>query len=55
LTHTWQTHDVYNVFFCQKLDALEKEEELREKAGYYDSDDSEEDEEMQELRKTASQ
>jgi len=37
----------------EKLDALEKEEELRENAGYYNSDSSEEDEEMKETRKTA--
>jgi nucleolar GTP-binding protein len=32
---------------------LEQEEELREKAGYYDSDESEEDDEMKKVRKTA--
>ena len=40
-------------FLFQKLDELEKEEELRERAGYYDNEDSEEDEEMKEIRKTA--
>lgn len=38
----------------QKLEALEREEELREKAGFYDNDDSDDDdEELQEIRKTA--
>lgn len=53
----WEGHNVADFIdpdIMKKLDALEKEEELREKAGYYDNDDSEEDEEMQELRKTAS-
>ncbi len=36
----------------QKLEELEKEEELREKAGFYDSDESS-DEEMKEIRKVA--
>ena len=44
-----------NISLCwlQKLAELEKEEEMREKAGYYDSDESEEDEEMQGIRKLA--
>ena len=47
----WPTYIYYvNV---QKLDELEKEEELREKAGVYDSDSSEEDEETLEIRKVA--
>ncbi len=37
---------------AQKLEALEKEEELREAAGLYDSD-SDDDPEMDEIRKTA--
>ena len=37
----------------QKLNELEAEEELREKAGEYDSDMSEEDEEMTEIRSMA--
>ena len=37
----------------QKLEELEREEEMREKAGLYDEDESEEDEEMKELRSTA--
>ena len=43
----------FGSFIFQKLDELEKEEELRERAGYYDNEDSEEDEEMKEIRKTA--
>lgn len=34
---------------------LEKEEELKEKAGEYDSDEESEDEEMQEIRMLAKQ
>lgn len=37
----------------QKLEELEKEEELREKAGLYEDDESEEDDEMKEIRQTA--
>lgn len=39
----------------QKLEDLEKEEELKERAGEYDSDDESEDEEMQEIRVLAKQ
>lgn len=39
----------------QKLEELEKEEELKERAGEYDSDDESEDEEMQEIRVLAKQ
>lgn len=39
----------------QKLEELEKEEELKERAGEYDSDDESEDEEMQEIRILADQ
>lgn len=38
----------------QKLEDLEKEEEMKERAGEYDSDESE-DEEMQEIRSLAKQ
>ncbi|ESO96468.1 hypothetical protein LOTGIDRAFT_231795 [Lottia gigantea] len=37
----------------EKLEELEKEEELREKAGFYNNEESEEDEEMKDLRNTA--
>lgn len=39
----------------QKLEELEKEEELKERAGEYDSDEESEDEEMQEIRILAKQ
>uniref|UniRef100_A0A669AVP6 Nucleolar GTP-binding protein 1 n=1 Tax=Oreochromis niloticus TaxID=8128 RepID=A0A669AVP6_ORENI len=39
----------------QKLEELEKEEELKERAGEYDSDEESEDEEMQEIRILAEQ
>ncbi len=57
----------FHLFFCllnawrflfpvsQKLEDLEKEEELKERAGEYDSDDESEDEEMQEIRVLAKQ
>uniref|UniRef100_A0A3Q1FNE1 Nucleolar GTP-binding protein 1 n=1 Tax=Acanthochromis polyacanthus TaxID=80966 RepID=A0A3Q1FNE1_9TELE len=41
--------------FPQKLEELEKEEELKERAGEYDSDDDSDDEEMQEIRVLAKQ
>merc|ERR1719443_2313270 len=37
----------------EKLEALEKEEEARERAGYYDSDESEEDESYAEIKELA--
>jgi len=37
----------------EKLDALEREEEMREKAGVYDNESSDEDEETKTMRKTA--
>ncbi|XP_048773228.1 GTP-binding protein 4-like [Ostrea edulis] len=52
----WQGHNVADFIdpeIMKKLDELEKEEEMREQAGYYDNDSEEEDEEMQEVRKTA--
>lgn len=39
----------------QKLEELEEEEELKERAGEYESDDESEDEEMQEIRVLAKQ
>lgn len=56
LPEIWEGHNVADFIdpdIMEKLDALEREEELREKAGYYDNEDSEEDENMLELRKTA--
>ncbi|XP_069119570.1 GTP-binding protein 4-like [Argopecten irradians] len=52
----WQGHNVADFIdpdIMEKLDALEKEEELREKAGYYNNESSEEDEEMKFIRRTA--
>lgn len=46
---------VFLCFSSQKLEELEKEEELKEGAGEYDSDDESEDEEMQEIRVLAKQ
>merc|ERR1712045_247409 len=37
----------------EKLEALEKEEEAREKAGFYDSEESEEDESYAEIKDLA--
>ena len=39
-------------YFAQKLEALEREEEMRERAGFYDSD-TDDDPEMDEIRQTA--
>ncbi|CAD5123844.1 DgyrCDS12150 [Dimorphilus gyrociliatus] len=52
----WQGHNISDFIdpeIMKKLEELEKEEELREKAGLYDDDESEEDEEMKEIRQTA--
>lgn len=54
----WQGHNVADYIdpdIMKKLDELEKEEEMREQAGYYDNESEEEDEEMKEIRKTARQ
>ncbi|KAK3597055.1 hypothetical protein CHS0354_022058 [Potamilus streckersoni] len=51
----WHGHNIADFIdpdILQKLDALEKEEELRERAGYY-MDDESEDEEMKGIRQTA--
>ncbi|XP_071104037.1 GTP-binding protein 4-like [Haliotis cracherodii] len=53
----WEGHNVADFIdpdIMEKLDALEKEEELREAAGFYADDESEEDEEMMEIREKAS-
>lgn len=52
----WQGHNVADFIdpdIMKKLDELEKEEEMREQAGYYDNESEEEDDEMKEIRKTA--
>ncbi|KAK6180819.1 hypothetical protein SNE40_008803 [Patella caerulea] len=56
LPEIWNGHNVADFIdpdIMTKLEELEKEEELREKAGFYNDDTEEEDEEMQDLRKTA--
>jgi len=53
----WNGHNIADYVdpdIMEKLEALEKEEELREKAGVYDSEESEEDEGMKEIRELAS-
>ncbi|XP_074652226.1 GTP-binding protein 4-like [Tubulanus polymorphus] len=52
----WHGHNIADYIdpeIFTKLEELETEEGLREKAGVYDSDESEDDEEMVEIRKTA--
>uniref|UniRef100_A0A8B9JI89 Nucleolar GTP-binding protein 1 n=1 Tax=Astyanax mexicanus TaxID=7994 RepID=A0A8B9JI89_ASTMX len=54
----WEGHNIADYIdpeIMKRLSELEKEEELREQAGEYDSDEESEDEEMQEIRKLASQ
>ncbi|MGH0125584.1 UNVERIFIED_CONTAM: hypothetical protein FKN15_008148 [Acipenser sinensis] len=54
----WEGHNIADYIdpeIMKKLEDLEQEEELKEKAGEYDSDDESEDEEMQEIRQLASQ
>merc|ERR1719347_1104068 len=44
IPETWQGHNIADFIdpdIMEKLEALEKEEEARERAGYYDSDESE--------------
>lgn len=53
----WEGHNVSDFIdpdIMKKLEELEAEEEKREAAGLYDEDVSEEDEEMDEIRETAS-
>merc|ERR1712228_1007389 len=57
IPETWQGHNIADYVdpdIMEKLEALEKEEELREKAGVYDSEESEEDDNMKEIRQLAS-
>jgi len=52
----WEGHNIADFVdpdVLKRLDELEKEEGLREAAGFYNSDESDADEEMQEIRKTA--
>merc|ERR1712179_188333 len=57
IPETWHGHNIADYVdpdIMEKLEALEKEEELREKAGVYDSEESEEDDNMKEIRDLAS-
>uniref|UniRef100_A0A8C4RVL8 Nucleolar GTP-binding protein 1 n=1 Tax=Erpetoichthys calabaricus TaxID=27687 RepID=A0A8C4RVL8_ERPCA len=52
----WEGHNISDYIdpdIMKKLEELEKEEDLREKAGEYESDTESEDEEMQEIRELA--
>ncbi|XP_048416813.1 nucleolar GTP-binding protein 1 [Stegostoma tigrinum] len=54
----WEGHNIADYIdpeIMQKLQQLEKEEELKQMAGEYDSDSESEDEEMKDIRKLASQ
>ncbi|XP_076837574.1 GTP-binding protein 4 [Brachyhypopomus gauderio] len=54
----WEGHNISDYIdpeIMKRLADLEQEEELRDRAGEYDSDEESEDEEMQEIRKLASQ
>lgn len=56
IPETWQGHNIADFIdpdIMEKLDALEKEEEEREKAGFYDSEESEEDESYAEIKELA--
>ena len=52
----WQGHNIADYIdpdIMEKLEALEKEEELRDQSGYYDIESEEEDENMKEIRTLA--
>ncbi|XP_028283736.1 GTP-binding protein 4 [Parambassis ranga] len=58
IPEVWEGHNIADYIdpdIMMKLEELEKEEELKERAGEYDSDDESEDEEMQEIRSLAKQ
>uniref|UniRef100_A0A665XFI6 Nucleolar GTP-binding protein 1 n=1 Tax=Echeneis naucrates TaxID=173247 RepID=A0A665XFI6_ECHNA len=58
IPEVWEGHNIADYIdpdIMKKLQELEKEEELKERAGEYDSDDESEDEEMQEIRVLAKQ
>uniref|UniRef100_A0A3P8V7X0 Nucleolar GTP-binding protein 1 n=1 Tax=Cynoglossus semilaevis TaxID=244447 RepID=A0A3P8V7X0_CYNSE len=58
IPEVWQGHNIADYIdpsIMRKLEELEKEEELKERAGEYDSDEESEDEEMQEIRTLAKQ
>merc|ERR550539_1684255 len=56
IPETWQGHNIADFVdpdIMEKLEALEKEEEARERAGFYDSEESEEDESYAEIKDLA--
>merc|ERR1711994_78433 len=56
IPETWQGHNIADFVdpdIMEKLEALEREEEARERAGYYDSEESEEDENYEEIKDLA--
>merc|ERR1711976_356239 len=56
IPETWQGHNIADYVdpdIMEKLEALEKEEEARERAGFYDSEESEEDESYAEIKELA--
>merc|ERR1719452_352201 len=56
IPETWQGHNIADFVdpdIMEKLEALEKEEEARERAGFYDSEESEEDESYEEIKELA--
>merc|ERR1712048_697515 len=56
IPETWQGHNIADFIdpdIMEKLEALEKEEEARERAGFYDSEESEEDENYAEIKDLA--
>uniref|UniRef100_A0A669DR21 GTP binding protein 4 n=1 Tax=Oreochromis niloticus TaxID=8128 RepID=A0A669DR21_ORENI len=58
IPEVWEGHNIADFIdpgIMKKLEELEKEEELKERAGEYDSDEESEDEEMQEIRILAEQ
>uniref|UniRef100_A0A3Q4HVB4 GTP binding protein 4 n=1 Tax=Neolamprologus brichardi TaxID=32507 RepID=A0A3Q4HVB4_NEOBR len=58
IPEVWEGHNIADFIdpdIMKKLEDLEKEEELKERAGEYDSDEESEDEEMQEIRILAKQ
>ncbi|XP_075954651.1 GTP-binding protein 4 [Anarhichas minor] len=58
IPEVWQGHNIADYIdpeIMKKLELLEKEEELKERAGEYDSEEESEDEEMQEIRVLAKQ
>merc|ERR1739844_884894 len=56
IPETWQGHNIADFIdpdIMEKLEALEKEEEARERAGFYESEESEEDESYAEIKEHA--